>query len=156
MKKLGIIIVLVAAVLNPVFVRAIGGPPPAPKGPTTFVEEPIPDGKAIIYIYNTVPQPFAMKGWGSVMVFSKNGPLTVLPMSSYFTFITDPGTVDLWVVAGQVGGQYAPGMIARKLSMEAIAGQASYLAITWGFDVKVLPSEEAKKDTGILYCKKVG
>jgi hypothetical protein len=123
-------------------------------GPT-FVEQPIPDGKAIIYIYDkvgTVPG-----GPGQLMVFTKNGPLAVLGHYEYYVFVTDPGNVELWCVYTR-GNR---GMAAQKLAVNTAEGQSSYVGYLQGpFEpdpLKVIPAEKAKAKGGggILDCQKV-
>jgi hypothetical protein len=87
-------------------------------GPATgFVEEPnIPDGKALIYIY----QPGNPVGFASAwtpLLLAKDGPLGILPPRSYYSYLTDPGTIKFWLAASE----------SRELKVEAVAGQIYYV-----------------------------
>lgn len=125
----------------------------ATKGSMNLFAEPIPDGKAIIYICNPTPGPlFVPKGWGNAFVFSREGPRAVLAGLSFYAFITDPGAVELFFMLGS-GGQGGLGMVAKKLVVEVAAGQAVFTTFAIGPEVKVLPYEVGIKDEYILRCK---
>ncbi len=132
-----------------------GDPPPQPqkKGPPTFVEEPIPAGKAILYVYSHLPS-LASRGWANALVFLRSGPPIALPSESYIAVVAEPGPLELWLVVGS-GGQYGSGILAKKFVVDTVAGQATFVAPVFGPDVKVVPAEKALKDDGILYCTKV-
>ena len=155
MKRPAFFVLLTLAVLAaPVFAQRGEGPAqPAPKGPPTFVEELIPAGKAVVYVYSTLGS-LAQAGWGNVLIFSKDGLPTVLPDSTYCAFVTDPGAFQLVIVFGS-GGQYGAGIVGKKFTIQAVAGQASFLGAVWAQGFKEIPAEKARKDDGILYCRKV-
>jgi hypothetical protein len=155
MKKPALVVLFAVALFAMPTFGERGDPPPkpAPKGPPTFVEEPIPAGKAVVYVYNTLGA-LAQADWGNVLVFDKDGLPTVLLTSTYCSFVTDPGAFQLVIVFGS-GGQYGSGMLGRKLTIQTVAGQASFLGTVWGQGFKEIPAEKARKDDGILYCKKV-
>jgi hypothetical protein len=123
---------------------------------STFVEESIPDGKAILYLYNPNPVHFGITvsatAWSSVLIFSKTGPLATLPAYSYFPYITDPGTVELWWMVG--GWTLTKESLVAKLAVDVAAGHAYFVTYD-GDGVRVIPTEEAKKEDGIYSCKRV-
>jgi hypothetical protein len=155
MKKRAILFVLVGALLAASLFAERGDPPSQPqekKGPPTFVEEPIPEGKAIVYVYSHMPF-LGQKGWANILVFLRSGPPMVLPTDRYISIIADPGPLDLWLVLG-AGGQYGSGILAKKFVIGAAGGQATFITLAFGPDLKVVPAEKALKDDGILYCQK--
>ena len=116
MKKKGIIVLLVAVLSVAIFGQGRNVPTPKePKGPPTFVEEAIPDGKAVIYIYTPYIEGLVAPPSATILIFSKSGPLSLLPRQSYFSFVTDPGTVELWVIAGAGGIVWARVWLQRRL-----------------------------------------
>jgi hypothetical protein len=118
-----------------------------PKKPPTFVEEPVPDGKALIYIYFP-------SGLGTPLFFTNSGPLATLTPGSYFTYVVDPGTVKLWV-------SY---INAKSVAVSAVAGQAYYVRFGIGLSMtptnpslflEVVKAERAKTNEEILFCEKI-
>lgn len=155
MKKRSLLVILVGALMAASLFAERGDPPAQPqkKGPPTFVEEPIPAGKAILYMYSGFPA-VTPKGWGNMLVFLRSGPPLVLAADGYLSIVTDPGPLELWFVVG-AGGQYGAGILAKKFVFDTVAGQATFVAPVFGPDVKVVPAEKALKDDGILYCRKM-
>jgi hypothetical protein len=153
-KSFLIVLLAVGLLAAPVFGER-GDPPPSsePKGPPTFVEEAVPSGKAIVYVYHTFGG-LLPKDWGNLLVLQRSGLPTVLRPPGYFSLVADPGPVELWFVLAS-GGQYGSGLLARKFIVEAAAGEATFVTLGFGPEVKVIPPEKARKDDGILYCKKV-
>jgi len=151
-RKLGIIIVLAVAVVSaPIFGQSRGGSPQPPKGAPTFIEEPIAEGKALIYIYSSV-------GYFDLtpLIFSKDGPITILPGGSYFPYLTDPGRVRIWIAAN----------VSKDLIIDVLPGQAYYVRANLIIrligptqipetSIDLVPAKDAKTENEILYCKKI-
>ncbi len=80
------------------------------------------------------------------LLFSKSGPIGVIRDGGYYSFVTDPGTIKLWLVGARVA----------ELKLEALAGQIYYVkANFWGAglgnpvlltELKLIPRETAMKD----------
>jgi hypothetical protein len=156
MKKRAFIAVFAVTLLAASLFAERGDQPAQPqkKGPPTFVEEPIPAGKAIIYVYNNLPTGPRMEGWSNVLVLRESGMPTVLTGSTYCTFVTDPGTFQMVIVVGS-GGQYGSGMLAKKFAFDAVGGKALFVGPVLMQGIREIPAEKALKDDGILYCSKV-
>ena len=152
MKKLVLIVVLVTTVVAMPIFGQDDSQCPAPKGPPTFVEEPVPEGKCIIYIYSVIDAPFV-----APLILAKDGPITALPAAGYFAYVTEPGAVKIWVAANE----------SKELTVEALAGQAYYVRVRVnlnphaplhlfpGTSIELIPAAKAKVSDEILYCKKV-
>ena len=116
MKRLTIVLLsMVVAVTLSSRIFGQGKPNQAPPPPPSpFIESPVPDGKTLIYIYWNA-------GWSEknhgFMIFAKSGPIGVLSPNSYVTYVTEPGTISLWLV----------GAFSKSLKVEAVAGQISYV-----------------------------
>jgi hypothetical protein len=146
MKKLVLMLVLVTTIVAmPIFGDDDSQWPPAPKGPPTFVEEPAPEGKCIIYIYSVFQTNFY-----APLILAKDGPITVLPVNTYFAYVTDPGAVKIWVAASE----------SKELTVEVLAGQAYYIRVNLmlhfgrplpGTSIELIPAAKAKVDDEILY-----
>lgn len=121
-------------------------------GSQTFVEEPILEGKAIIYVYlggnYALSQLVTPKPWAQALVLTTDGQFAALPQQHYCALTADPGRVELLLVAGS-GGQYGSGMLAKKLVFEATSGQAVFVSFRDG----VMAARDAKSE--ILGCVKV-
>lgn len=152
MRQLRVVVFLAMSLglIAPVFGKPME-PSPAPKGPPTFVEEPVPDGKGIIYLFS---EPSA--NYESLLALSKNGPIGVLKHGTYLSFITDPGKTRLWFTFES----------SVSVDLDVVAGQSYYVRAAGGFlyggfgnqrgvFTEILTPEKAKKDDQILYCKKV-
>jgi hypothetical protein len=68
-------------------------------------------------------------------------------------FVTEPGRVELVIACSLSSMDY--GMIARKVAVQAVAGQASFIGPGPGQLFGEIPAEKALKGDGILYCTKV-
>ena len=116
MKRLVLLSVVVAfTFVSPLFGSPSGNPsPPPPPPPPPFVEDNVPDGKALIYIYRV-----AGMGEFDPLVIAKTGPVKTLAMDTYIAYVTDPGTVKLWLVS----------LGTKELQIEAVAGQIYYITV---------------------------
>ena len=77
MSRNGLLVGLALVVLAFPAFGQVRGQAPAPKGLPTFVEQPIPEGKAIVYIYDVFGLPVG-DGWGSTPVLGNTGPIAIL------------------------------------------------------------------------------
>jgi hypothetical protein len=110
-----------------------------------FVEATVPDGKARLYIYYRA---LDLGNSAGFLLLTKNGPIGILPSGRYLSFVTDPGTLKLWLV----------GLYATELKLEVVAGQAYYVrarfdAATLTPQLKLIANEKARND--IAKCKQV-
>jgi hypothetical protein len=111
-------------------------PTPPPK-PIPFVEGQPPAGKALIYFFSNVPEG-ASSGYA---VFSQTGPITVLPIHSYHGYVSDPGSLKFFAIAGAG--------LAFVSRLEAKADTVYYIKFSMGFVLPTLisvPRDEALKE----------
>ena len=108
------------------------------KSASAFVEDDIPSGMALIYVYRTKD---AENYFGTPLILSKSGPISIIPIASYFVFAAEAGTLKLWLTAAS----------AVDFKIVIVAGQAYYLkfgfrSVGLGRELTLLsiPSEKAK------------
>ena len=112
-----------------------------------FVEASVPDGKALIYLY----RPGAIFSSLNPTLLAKDGPIGVLPLSSFLSYTSDPGTVKLWFVAAT----------SASLKVEAVAGHVYYVKCAiinvgtnmFSLTFELVPNDKAK--TEIAGCQQV-
>jgi hypothetical protein len=111
------------AVASPVFAKPVE---PAPPPPTPFVEGSAPEGKALIYIYH----PSDATADKAVMIFAKSGIIGAIPEGSYFAYVTEPGTIKLWLIS----------IWSKELTIEAAAGSIYYVSAGFGISMSYVPN----------------
>jgi hypothetical protein len=123
----------------------------APPPPPSFVEASAPDGKALIYIYNSRAQAFLQLAM-TPLILTKNGPVGPLPQASYYSYVTDPGTIRFWLVGFQT----------IEVKVEAVAGHVYYIKGRLGKNMNSVPTdilfELAERETAmkeISDCKQL-
>jgi hypothetical protein len=146
------LIILATSLLGQVSSNA-PSPQPQPQKEQSFLEvSKIPEGKAIVYIYRA-PNEKGEEAFAVPTVFSKSGPIGILPGAGYYACVVDPGAVKFWFVCD----------ISKDIVVEAVAGKAYYIKVTPAFAptivelidlrIEIIPAEKAKTDAEILYCK---
>jgi hypothetical protein len=148
MKRLTIALFLTAVavvLVSTTFCQDQGNIEGQKKPVSPFVEATVPDGKALVYIYYRALDLGDSAGF---LVLTKSGPIGILPSGRYLSFVTDPGTLKLWLV----------GLYATELKLEVAAGQAYYVraridASTLTPQLKLIANERAKND--IAKCKQL-
>lgn len=131
-----IFLFIVGTISSPVFGQSRGTPTPTPTPRPPFVESNVPEGKSLVYIYYV--------GWSlenlGPLILTKSGPLGVLIHGSYFSYVAEPGTVKLWLVAS----------LAKGIKFETLAGQICYVRadILYGGtpDLKLISNDKAKTE----------
>ena len=107
------------------------GKPPEPPPPPPFVEASVPEGKALIYIYSFVRnatagenesrnESYVRKQKIGDLLLAKSGPVGILSPNSYIAYVTEPGSIELWLVSARQAN-------SKELTVEAVAGKIYYV-----------------------------
>jgi hypothetical protein len=84
--------------------------------PTTFVEEAnVPEGKALLYIYWPGQMALQFDETGDPLVLAKSGPIGILPQGGYYRYVTESGTIKLWLVSLYAKGLKFELLLARHI-----------------------------------------
>jgi hypothetical protein len=126
---------------------------PEPKPPTFIEEKNIPEGKAVIYIYRSpnVNEEFKSR---APLILTKEGAIGILPHSSFYALIVEPGKIKYWFVCDK----------SREIDVEVLSGQSYYIKVEYDYnlfpqyiDLKILliPEQKARTEKEILYCNRI-